>query len=74
MRGDALPPKPLPNMPVGGCSSPRIWPKVPLESPGSGNPKFGWLRTLKNWKPIPSEAPSHRGSLVFFISVKSALK
>jgi len=47
-------------MPVGGLCIRRIWPNDGSELKLSGPPKFGWLKKLKNWKPIPRVAFSQR--------------
>ena len=59
---------------VGGISMLTICPNVASELKLSGGPKFGWLKTLKNWNPTPSTAFSQPGIFVFFMMVKSVLK
>ena len=49
-------------------------PKARVVTPDIGNPKLGWLKKLKNWKPIPNTPFSQWGIFVFFMIAKSVLK
>ena len=63
----------MPSTLVGGCCRYVIKP-VGGPNPVTGNPKLGWLKKLKNWKPMRNEAPSQREIFVLFMIAKSVLK
>src|SRR5271156_1114524 len=74
IRGDESPPNPAPRMLVGPLAALVIIPNTEFPGLSSllGVKKFGWLNTLKNWKPIPNFPLSQWGIAVFFMIVKSA--
>src|SRR5690348_6172 len=59
---------------VGGLTVLRICPNWGSATLLMGWSKFGWLSTLKNWKPSASLADSQPGNGVILLSPRSVLK